>query len=1585
MTDVAVQAAVIAYALLLAETVYSYFFYVKKRTQQAYDRLITSVAVFAIAAPLMLIDLVTLAEGMLGVHKQYFNPTLTLDFGLKAQEAANRAIAAALSMSANLAFAQSLAVGAMWLAAVVAGIPALVVAAAANVGIGLVKGVTDVTLMIAQVFYAVGKLYEIFANLAHLGKLLTPLGLALLVPKRTRPLGAVLAAIGIGLGYIIPFALNSVAYQIKGITLEVPDISGVPSAVCIHVLSGGPLVNGTWVTAGFPAVVEYKDLDRPNRTVVHPVGCYSELTGRYKVTRVFVGAEPIKVDFTFTVKPLPPNVVAPFNSYDDMYLQKVAYPDLARLAELAGNNFTFILDHGPVWGTEEYYFAFWDPFTGYYAYIATDIFRLAPMNISTPWFTAHGIVYDRLTAVWYNYTYFPLWNPVMFADTWNDARKVYSFTRNMTIVKDGKNYTVTVNCTVTLGTAYGSVGEKIEVVDPGETEVNGTTLRPEVKIEMRPYYRWDAEAWFNFTRSTFNVWFNQSARVFNNTVIERSRVYIHLVRNATTIKKVDVIAIQGHATRIIQSYQNPHFAWTMPPSAPKVLVTATYCGRVVKPARVKMEVDGRLFSAYPVVPETILMLNYDPLVEPFAHDVPLTISFKEEARNFLFGVYPFLFSAGLTLTLAFFVMDGISTFLGGPSIAMRFILSSLRGAYWNLAIAKIGDVVSLLSGGKIPSIPLVGKYSLLVTRMNQELKKIREQMPLARLRQKAIEAVKSRLTVSNLERAESALRGLGGALARKTLAAFNLQVVERPLMMAGKTPILVERVLVKRAEKVRTVLVNPAEKLSQVKMVRKVPVDPTTAKPIKVLYVGPPKLPPIERQLLVTRLHNLAMAINEATYSRKPLLITRIVAGTMLDALLRRSSHTVDALLGAAAHRLREEAKRIAERAGVPVPYHPVSSMLLRAANYIELVRTLQNPYMIYSRVMFTTALYARFRAEPLGLDTKTYNELVRFNTDKAYLAAIVELNLPGYAPRAAELLDKYIEIYGMIIKEPSKMLEILRQHKDVIKEVRSLIHDAIDSELARHKVSYEVVKQIANINRLADEYISSLGTPYERSRFEEYRREVEKILPQLRGAGSELLRRYADSMEMEIKLIADIYSEERMRGFYELADVQLRAMGTAVGEVVKVFGEHDPRFREVYMRHSGDPVQLYRAFEQLVASLEPGVKEPVQDFVSKLEDYLFLKVSGAGEEELRETRDALMDAYRACLHALGLEAELYKLNIEAVDRAADAYGETLANFFSQLSLMIQRETAATPEERRRIEEEIEALRATSLVDMVLSGLMGEEELRERAKALPERERLFIEGAVSALSGGDFDALRSNEERMGYIYARVKAAPDALKDLPLPVGNWDDFLTGMQDAISAMANKEALSIEEVKAKALEQPERRDYWAGMYFAEVLVEHGRDEAALRLAEFYGAEVRRREAEIVEEARKREMLETQLSHTLSSIGGSIESIQERFDKAMKDLEAQGVEPGLSIAMSFANKEDVARTLETFYSLFAETKAEEARLNAARASLEHASDDLKDYANHLYTNLLSLEESIKTAIDQLRNILSSMEEEEQQRGAGG
>jgi hypothetical protein len=213
-------------------------------------------------------------------------------------------------------------------------------------------------------------------------------------------------------------------------------------------------------------------------------------------------------------------------------------------------------------------------------------------------------------------------------------------------------------------------------------------------------------------QGTFNVWSNQSSRVFNNTIIDRNGDRVTLDKENDTIKKVDVdkviLGVPIHAI----TFENPYFSWQTAPRAPKLVVTTMYCGYIAKPAKVKLSVSETQFASYPVKPETILMLNYDPIAAPFAGNTPLTVDFKAEAKNFLWGVYPFIFMLGTMYTLVFFAINALSGFLGGPAIGKKYFFQKFQQPYWDLVVSRIGDVVLLLAGRNIPGVPWLGeKYA----------------------------------------------------------------------------------------------------------------------------------------------------------------------------------------------------------------------------------------------------------------------------------------------------------------------------------------------------------------------------------------------------------------------------------------------------------------------------------------------------------------------------------------------------------------------------------------------------------------------------------------------------------------------------------------------------------------------------------------------------------------------------------------------------------------------------------------------------------------------------------------------------------
>jgi hypothetical protein len=714
------EAVVIAYALFIIEALYSLHLHRVRRSREAEQRLYTSLAALAIALPLMLVDVADLASRLFHTQYTLFSPDLTLTYALRAKEASNTTAAAMARMSAYLAVGESVTAAAFSVAALFAGVIALFVGYAVTAGIAVLRGLANAALMISQALYAVATLYELIGRLALPMRALVPLGLALSIARRTRPLGGLLLALGLGFGYILPFALNSVAYQVRGVNLEAPE-TGVPSALCIRAVTAARTVDGATLAAGFPAVIEYVDLERPGRVVVRPPGCYVELTGEYRVTRVFFGPEPVRVEVVFTVRPLPPGLNLTYLAYDDLVVGRVPFPDLARAAELAGNNVTVLVPWGPMplrldaerftvlWGED-----------GKTAWVATNIFNFTELGARR----ATGDV-----AKWYNFTYFPtrydrLEAVLLAGDSW-------SFARNVTI----GNRTVTVSCTAWEGYAYGTLKE-VEVVDRGLVEVNGTRAEAEVEVEWRPRYRWEPDAWRRFANETFNRWFNQSARIFNNTFVARGPLYVELRTEGGSVRELAVSVRTSYYSGPVRVFLNPYFHWGTPPEIPIAFVRAVYCGRLVRPARAALTLSDGYYANQPVRAEYLLLLGYDPLLEPFASDVPLTITFREEARNFIFHIYPFIFMVGVAFALSVLAMDAVSGFLGGPSITMRFLPERFQRAYWDVFARELPRLIGALAGRHLPvphSALVPARYEPALRQMRERLARERARLPLPRL------------------------------------------------------------------------------------------------------------------------------------------------------------------------------------------------------------------------------------------------------------------------------------------------------------------------------------------------------------------------------------------------------------------------------------------------------------------------------------------------------------------------------------------------------------------------------------------------------------------------------------------------------------------------------------------------------------------------------------------------------------------------------------------------------------------------------------------------------------------------------------
>ncbi|AKG39087.1 hypothetical protein MA03_07305 [Infirmifilum uzonense] len=768
-------APVIAYVLFLLETLYiSYKLYVGGRRDYE-ERFWSTLAALVVALPLMFLD-VALVAGLFGVPGSYLDYSLTLRYAYAVQQAANQTLSGLPRWSAWLGTGIAIVETLAWGAALVSGGLSLLIGYASAAGLGLVKATLDAATMSAQAMYAVSRLYELAGLLAPYARTLVPVGLALAVSRRTRPLGAVIVAVGVFFGYAMPFALNVVAWRIQEV--QAPGApQGALGAVCLNVVTCGSV--GKWgntTCAGFPALVELGDLTH-NRTVVRQSGrCFVDLAGNYTVRAVWFGPlrvspnESLIAPSVFEVKPAAR--VKPGREVPDALTGRVRDLNYTEF-----NNVTIVVHWGPGGRDRDVFTITWVPGQGA-SWVATDGFHFPWVNV------------EWSREPWFNATYFSRADYVE-ASLWGVGRQKM-YTGNVTLPG---NRTVTVNCTEVEAYVYGTLLGDPQIVDRGLTyiEVNGTRhyLVPEVKVTVRRYLGVDPESYLSMMRRTIAPWFNQSARVLNATL--RGHVYLELVNN--TVAKMHICPTTGPGYWAkCTTFENPAYKWGIPYDfIPIEFAEARYCGHLVRPARVRhwLALDTHIS----VGASTVAATFYDSSLEWVAEQ---KLELYERARGFFINVYEFIALLGITFGLAVAGVDALSGFLEGPSVTFAFMPRGLRRSYWSIVVSRLPSIASALAGKALP-VPRVAydaALSVYVEALPRLIRQHASTYPLRRLKEALREKgralladVSGRLSVveealnrhkrllsgvSAVDRVVSAVRGLAEATRLSDVARITV-------------------------------------------------------------------------------------------------------------------------------------------------------------------------------------------------------------------------------------------------------------------------------------------------------------------------------------------------------------------------------------------------------------------------------------------------------------------------------------------------------------------------------------------------------------------------------------------------------------------------------------------------------------------------------------------------------------------------------------------------------------------------------------------------------------------------------------------
>ncbi|MEM1522429.1 MAG: hypothetical protein QXU69_05350 [Thermofilaceae archaeon] len=187
--------------VLVAEAAFAVVFAKRKG-----ERLVAPIAFFIISVLLVTIDLVEAASRLSGAPVELFSTDLARRNGVELIKSAEEALANAVRWSYYLSIASSIALAAIYVILAAKGFVAT--AFLAQSGINALLSISNAYVAISNVYRFVGQLFIKIAEISQLFRSLFPFAGLLMIPRRTRGLGATLLAIAVSVSLAFPAIVN---------------------------------------------------------------------------------------------------------------------------------------------------------------------------------------------------------------------------------------------------------------------------------------------------------------------------------------------------------------------------------------------------------------------------------------------------------------------------------------------------------------------------------------------------------------------------------------------------------------------------------------------------------------------------------------------------------------------------------------------------------------------------------------------------------------------------------------------------------------------------------------------------------------------------------------------------------------------------------------------------------------------------------------------------------------------------------------------------------------------------------------------------------------------------------------------------------------------------------------------------------------------------------------------------------------------------------------------------------------------------------------------------------------------------------
>jgi hypothetical protein len=206
----------------------------------------------------------------------------------------------------------------------------------------------------------------------------------------------------------------------------------------------------------------------------------------------------------------------------------------------------------------------------------------------------------------------------------------------------------------------------------------------------------------------------------------------------------------------------------------------------------------------------------------------------------------------------------------------------------------------------------------------------------------------------------------------------------------------------------------------------------------------------------------------------------------------------------------------------------------------------------------------------------------------------------------------------------------------------------------------------------------------------------------------------------------------------------------------------------------------------------------------------------------------------------------------------------------------------------------------------------------------------------------------------------------------------DRFLAGVEDYIDAVLNGRSIDAREAGVKAMEEPQDRDYWAGLGYAAVLVEYGEQEANQWIAGLYPS-ARTKEAEVFHELRESLLDYEAVTERLDWMNSELRGVKKEYGNGLEKLvELRSLVDGFYMGrLGVGEASRLREGLEDLLTVFEGVASKADKIIGEANTVEPSAENYKlgDQVDRIIGDATSLRAGARKVAKWIRSVLGDLD----------